>query len=270
MPQSLANVNMSTVRDRVTGAIATAATKTGVNFDYLYNQARVESSLKPDARAKTSSATGLFQFTRQTWLATVKHHGAGHGLAWAADAIEQGPDGRYTVNDATVRNTVLGLRDQPEAAAAMAAEFASDNGDFLNNRLNRAVEPVDLYLAHFLGSAGAAQFLEAHDADPTAAAAPLFASAAASNRQIFYRPDGVARSLGEIRSDFAAKLDRTAPEPSPTAYPPSVVITQSQATTARSLTQTPLSLRAIETMPARLSLDFARNAYQRLAGLGAS
>ncbi len=269
MPPSLANLNISAVRDRVTGAIATAATKTGINFDYLYNQARVESSLQPGARARTSSATGLFQFTRQTWLATVKQHGADHGLEWAADAIKHGPDGRYTVNDAAVRDTILGLRDQPEAAAAMAAEFASDNTDYLNNRLNRAVEPVDLYLAHFLGSAGAAQFLEAHSADPSASAAPLFASAAASNRQIFYRPDGAARSFGEIRSDFAAKLDRAAPAPNSVAYPPAVTIAQSQATAARSSSQTPVALRSIEAMPARLSLDFARNAYQRLAGLGA-
>jgi Transglycosylase SLT domain len=269
MPQSLANVNLSTVRDRVTGAIETAATKTGVNFDYLYNQARVESSLKPDARARTSSATGLFQFTRQTWLATVKQHGANHGLDWAAQAIERDPNGRYTVRDAAVRDAILGLRDQPEAAAAMAAEFASDNSDFLSGRLDRTIEPVDLYLAHFLGSAGAAQFLEAHDADPSASAAPLFASAAASNRQIFYRPDGAARSLGEIRSGFAAKLDQGVAPQNSVAYGPAVTISQSQASVARSLTHAPVSLRSIEAMPARLSLDFARSAYQRLAGLGA-
>ena len=62
--------------NHIAGAIARAAQATGVGFDYLYTQARVESSLNPDARARTSSATGLFQFIDQTWLATVDRHGA--------------------------------------------------------------------------------------------------------------------------------------------------------------------------------------------------
>jgi len=32
--------------------------------------------LQPPARAQTSSAAGLFQFVDQTWLATLKRHGA--------------------------------------------------------------------------------------------------------------------------------------------------------------------------------------------------
>ena len=46
----------------VQGAIARAATRTGVDFDYLLAQARLESGLDPSAKAQTSSATGLYQF----------------------------------------------------------------------------------------------------------------------------------------------------------------------------------------------------------------
>ena len=83
------------VPQRVSLAIGNAAKRTGVPFDYLMAQARVESSLDPDAQASTSSAAGLFQFTRQTWLATLSQHGGDHGLGWAANAISKGADGQY-------------------------------------------------------------------------------------------------------------------------------------------------------------------------------
>ena len=120
---------------RVTAAISSASARTGVDFTYLINQARIESGMNPDARAKTSSATGLYQFTRQTWLATVKASGADHGLSWAADAIARDANGRYSVADPDMRAAILDLRQQPEAASAMAAEFASDNADVLTQRL---------------------------------------------------------------------------------------------------------------------------------------
>ena len=40
----------------VQGAIARAATRTGVDFVYLLAQARLESGLDPSAKARTSSA----------------------------------------------------------------------------------------------------------------------------------------------------------------------------------------------------------------------
>src|ERR1044072_9969799 len=81
-------------RDRVTAAIQLASANTGGQFGYLLNQARLESGLNPDARARTSSATGLFQFLDNTWLGMVRQHGAEHGLGWAAAQIRQGPGGR--------------------------------------------------------------------------------------------------------------------------------------------------------------------------------
>jgi hypothetical protein len=193
------NVNGGSGRDRVTAAIQLASARTGVRFDYLLNQARVESSLNPDAHARTSSATGLFQFIEQTWLGMVKQHGAEHGLGAEASAIQRGRNGHYYVADPATRRQILDLRRQPEAASAMAAEFASDNGRYLQNRLGRPAEPVDLYLAHFLGAGGAARFLRAHDANPGAAAAAMLPAAARSNRAVFYNRDGSARSFAEIR-----------------------------------------------------------------------
>ena len=201
------NLAESGARGRVTGAIQLAASRTGVDFSYLLGQARIESGLNPNARARTSSATGLFQFIDQTWLATLDRHGAQHGLSWAANAIQRGANGRYYVADPQLRRQILDLRRQPEAASAMAAEFAADNRDYLERRLGRAAEPADLYLAHFLGPAGAARFLAAHDANPNGAAAGLLPAAARANRNIFYGRDGAPRSFAAIRERFASRLD---------------------------------------------------------------
>jgi hypothetical protein len=211
MPQQISIASTQGL-ERVRAAIANASARTGVAFDYMFNQARIESALKPDAKAKTSSAEGLYQFTCQTWLATVKSHGASHGLGWAADAVSQDASGRYRVADLGLRASILDLRNNPEAASAMAAEFADDNEDYLGARLGRAIEPVDLYLAHFLGAGGAAKFLSAHVSQPDQAAAPLFPQAASANRSIFFAAGGRMRSLGEIREAFAQKLGAGTPE----------------------------------------------------------
>jgi hypothetical protein len=277
MPLSNAITQAPSSAQRVRNAIAGASARTGVDFDFLIRQAKVESGLNPEARARTSSATGLYQFTKQTWLGTLKQHGANHDLGWAADAITRGSDGQYRVADPTLRARILELRTQPEAAAAMAAELASDNQDFLGTKLGRSPEAVDLYLAHFLGEAGAARFLEGHDADPESAAAGFFPAAANANRAIFYRKDGSARSFAEIRSNFAAKLggeEATLPfalslSKGRTDFSPPFVKERTALRQAQDERVTePLTLRSIEPMPQRLSLDFARNAYRRLAAMG--
>jgi hypothetical protein len=192
---------------RVQNAIATASARTGVAFSYLYRQAEVESSLNPDAKAATSSATGLYQFVEQSWLGTIARHGAENGLNAEASAISRGADGRYRVADSDARAAILALRRNPEASAAMAAAFASDNRISLEQRLGHPVESVDLYLAHFLGPTGAGKFLQAAEADPDTSGAALFPAAARANHAVFYDRSGAARSVTEIRERFASKFE---------------------------------------------------------------
>lgn len=191
--------------NRVTNAIAMASQRTGVDFTYLFNQAKVESSLDPNARASTSSATGLFQFIDQSWLGVVSQHGEKHGLGWAANAIGKS-GGRYYVADPSLRQQILDLRRQPEVASVMAAEHASDNQATLESELGRSVTSTDLYLAHFLGVCGAAKFLRAYDQNPGASAASVVPSAASANRWVFYDRNGAPRSLAEVRQRFADKM----------------------------------------------------------------
>ena len=216
---------------RIRAAISNAAQATDTDFDYLLAQARVESALDPNARARSSSASGLFQFTNQTWLETVHEHGAEHGLGWAAEAITTS-GGRARVADPAMRQAVMDLRFDPSAASLMAGEFAGDNADYLSGSLGRAPDKTELYLAHFLGAEGARRFITAHDADPSASAADLFPDAAAANRGVFYA-GGAPRSLGEVRAFFADKLgteDQGQPGPyvpaNGNSWPPTVAATQ--------------------------------------------
>lgn len=188
-------------------AIATASRKTGVDFNYLLGQAQVESGLRADARAGTSSATGLYQFIEQSWLGVVKNHGAEHGLGWAADSIRQTASGKYVVGDAATRRAILDMRGDAQTSAMMAAEHAADNKVSLEGSLGRNATGTDLYMAHFLGLGGARAFLGAMAEDPQRSGASLFPAAARANRGVFYTAGGQPRSLGDIYSRFAGKLD---------------------------------------------------------------
>ncbi|MBR0553123.1 lytic transglycosylase domain-containing protein [Stakelama marina] len=191
-------------------AIAVASRKTGMDFDYLLGQAQVESGMRADAHAPTSSATGLYQFIEQSWLQVMKQHGAEHGLGWAADAIQQGAGGRFYVSDPNMRQSILDMRNDPQTAALMAAEHAADNKVALESSLGRAATGTDLYMAHFLGLGGARSFLGAMEANPGRSGAAMFPAAARANRNVFYDGSGQPRSLGEIYQRFAAKLDNGA------------------------------------------------------------
>lgn len=185
---------------RVEAAIRRASSSTGVDFDFLMKTARRESALDPDAKARTSSASGLFQFIEQTWLGTVKQHGAKHGYGQYADLIYQGGDGRWQVRG-SARNVVLDLRFDPQAASTMAAELTASNAAYLRGRTGIQPGAGDLYAAHFLGPAGAAKLMEAMQTRPSVSAASLFPEAASANRSIFYR-GGRAATVAEVHANL--------------------------------------------------------------------
>jgi hypothetical protein len=139
----------------VTGAIQKAASATGTGFSYLLATAQIESGLNPEIKAKTSSATGLFQFIEQTWLMTMKQSGAELGYGRYADAIERTSSGRYIVRDPALRSEILNLRKDPTANAAMAGALTRHNAARLRARIGRDPTEGELYIAHFLGAGGA-------------------------------------------------------------------------------------------------------------------
>lgn len=187
----------------VVNAVKNASARTGVDFNYLMAKARQESSFDPHAKAKTSSATGLFQFIDSTWLSAVKEHGAKFGLGDVAAKI----DASGKVADATTRQQILKLRENPEVAANLTAAMTKDNADFLSTSLGGKVGENELYLAHFMGLGGANKFLKARLDNPMQPAADLFPSAAAANKNVFYDAGGRKRSLDQVYDFLAQKID---------------------------------------------------------------
>jgi len=187
----------------IEAAVRRAASSTGVDFGFLMRTAQRESGLSADAHAATSSAAGLFQFVEQTWLSTLKRHGAAHGYARYAELIGESPEGRFYVPQGDdARRVVMDLRYDPHASAAMAAELASDHAAYLRGRTGREPTGGELYAAHFLGPQGSAKLIEAARATPEASAASLFPEAAGSNREVFYR-GGRAISVAELYSNLS-------------------------------------------------------------------
>jgi hypothetical protein len=196
-------MSVQSIRGVVEAAIQRASSATGVDFGYLMGAARRESGYNPNAKAKTSSAAGLFQFVDQTWLSTLKQHGAKYGYARYADLIQQGPSGHYYVSGAEARSTVMDLRLDPHASALMAGELAADHAAYLRGRVGREPTAGELYVAHVLGPQGSAKLIDAVRISPTASAPALFPDAAASNRGIFYRA-GRAATVTEVYANLTA------------------------------------------------------------------
>ena len=213
--------NVTSIRSVVESAIQRASSATGVDFTFLMGAAKRESGFNPNAKAGTSSASGLFQFVDQTWLSTLKKHGAKYGYARYADLIQQGSDGKYRVAGDEARKAVLSLKLDPHAASLMAGELTSDHASYLRGRVGRSPTAGELYAAHFLGPQGSARLIEAVNASPGASAASMFPDAAAANRSIFYR-EGRAATVGEVyanltRTGGATRVTTPDSDPTPEA-----------------------------------------------------
>ncbi|SFZ81018.1 hypothetical protein SAMN02983003_0266 [Devosia enhydra] len=181
-----------------------AGSRNGVDFDYLLQTAIRESSLDPSAKARTSSATGLFQFLEGTWLQVMKTEGPRLGYAKEAAAISVDREGNYIVADPARRREILDLRKDPAIASDLAAAFTKSNGDYLLDRFGRMPSPGELYIAHFLGARGAATFFEAGLSNPDQSAPALFPRQAEANRSIFYA-GGKPRSIRQVYEVLVAK-----------------------------------------------------------------
>jgi hypothetical protein len=160
-------------RAAVMTAIRNASAATGVDFGYLVKTAQRESNFDPAAKASTSSATGLFQFTSETWLSMVKRYGASHGVA---------PD--------QSRDQLLELRKDPDLSARMAAELARENAGILGKKLGRPATQSELYAAHFMGPSETARLVEAARRNDGGPASALFPKAALANSNVFRSADG--------------------------------------------------------------------------------
>jgi len=109
--------------------------------NFVRNTAIAESGGVASAKNPLSSATGLHQFTKGTWMNMVEKY-------------------RPDLLEGRTRNDVLSLRTDPNLSTEMAGNLARENAAYLEDR-GLPVNEGSLYLSHFLGSGAAADVLRA-------------------------------------------------------------------------------------------------------------
>jgi hypothetical protein len=234
------------IPSNVTAAVRYASGKAGVDFSYLLAKAAAESGFQADAKSRTSSATGLFQFVEETWLDMIGQHGAKYGLVHYADALKDG------TADREMKERILALRESPRLSALMAAEYTRANQTVLDREVGGEIGDTELYMAHFLGAGGAARFLNAMAETPDRAAAEILPHAARANRAIFY-DRGQPKSLAAVYEDLHGRMAQAgdaAQAATATRAPadrPDPVAQHMGAVTAASLPRTFLPPLAMET-----------------------
>jgi len=157
----------------------------GLDPDYLWHLANRESALNPLARARTSSAAGLYQFTANTWLCALRQYGADLGLASAAK-IRRRPNGSCWVDDPSERRRLLALRYNTRVSTQVVTVFTRGNYHLLAQVLDRPPNMRELYTLHFFGETDGLAFLAAREATPGRFAYTVSGEAAGANRNLFY------------------------------------------------------------------------------------
>lgn len=202
------------VEQRTLKGIQSASANSGVSFHYLLAKAAQESGFDADAKASTSSATGLFQFTRGTWLDMMQRHGEELGFGKFAEQIKESATGHLTVLDEAAELEMLALRRDPDISAKFAAAFAGDNANTLATSLGRDASPAELYIAHFLGAWGATALVTTAEQDPTKPAVDVLPAAANANKTVFFQASGLARTaagvISWLKDKFSDRMSETA------------------------------------------------------------
>jgi hypothetical protein len=196
----------------IVAAIRLSSVRTGVDFSYLMKLAATESNFEPESESATSSATGMYQFTHDTWLNTLKKHGVKYGLvADYAAKIEyyvnqRNGNRRPFLRDKVTYEHLLELRKNPRISAMMAAETVLENQQKLIDSFEREPTQTDLYLTHFLGADAAITFLRSLEQSPDKHAVELFPEAASSNHSIFHPRTCEPRTVDEVYALFGEKF----------------------------------------------------------------
>lgn len=162
----------------VKSIIAKNAKRAGGDPNTMIAFAAVESDLNPNAKAKGSTASGPFQFTKATWNEQLGKYASKYSLSPNASPFD------------------------PEAATLIATEYVKQNLKTIQ-KVKPSTGLTDAYLTHFLGPGGARQLLAAK---PDAIAADVAPEAAKANRGIFYDGSGKARTVQELYDTLSKRL----------------------------------------------------------------
>lgn len=212
-PNDILEFGPMKIRRHLVQKIVRAAQAVQTDPVLLMAVADKESSFITAVQAKTSSATGLYQFIERTWLGVVRDFGARYGLAADAALVTEDANGKPTIADAGERARVLELRRDPYLSALMAGEMLKRDAARIALRIGRELSLGEVYLAHFLGPDDAQEFLAKVADKPKAAAAQLLPGPARANRSIFFaagshgrRKKAVSLSVAQVHEKFEAMM----------------------------------------------------------------
>jgi hypothetical protein len=200
------------IRRHIVQTIVRAAQAVQTDPVLLMAVADKESSFITAVQAKTSSATGLYQFIERTWLGCVRDFGAKYGMEKEAALIVADSNDRPTVTDAAERTRILELRRDPYLSALLAGEMLKRDAARIALRIGRELSLGEVYLAHFLGPDDAESFLAQVVDKPGAAAAKLLPGPARANRSIFFasernrRRKAASLSVAQVHEKFEAMM----------------------------------------------------------------
>ncbi|MFO1126730.1 MAG: transglycosylase SLT domain-containing protein [Methylocystis sp.] len=196
------------VQQSIVERVVKAAQTTEMDPALLMAIADKESNFSSSAKARTSSASGLFQFVEKTWLKAVKTFGWRHGHSDTAAAIAS--DDAPRVNGQK-RAQILNLRNDPYLSAVLAAEMLKKDSARIAEKIGRPLTSGETYLIHFLGPDDAERFMRTVDEAPHTSAAALLPRPARANRPIFYEQQGrrlKVRSVHEVHEAFETMMDK--------------------------------------------------------------
>ena len=184
---------ISGTNDNVIKAIRDAADATGVDFGYLMAKAHQESGFRPNARAGTSGAKGLFQFIDSTRFEMIQKYGS----------FAQ----KYGLN-----RQDFGDPFNPRGSALMGALYAKENADRFKKRFHhRNPNATELYFMHFLGPGGGARFLTAYNQNKSAFGKDVLASdQVRANKSVFFDKSGRPYTVGQIYDRYNDQIGRRA------------------------------------------------------------
>ena len=151
--------------------------------DFTSQVIEAESGGDPEAKSRTSSASGLFQMTDSTWESLVSKYGAQEGV---------------TKDD----------RGDPESERKMFDRLTDENRQSFRNSFKRDPNNTELYAMHFLGAGSGKRMRKLLDKNPNLKAADIFKPAAKSNRNIFYKNNGrgAKRTIEEVYTILQRKV----------------------------------------------------------------
>lgn len=152
MSVTLTNEEIAVLKAIIARAEAATPPSDAIPADYWPMLAQIESNNRPYVKAQSSSASGLYQFIRSTWI--------GEGGTWGDD----------------MSKAFGGLMPSEEEQFRRAKSFTQKNADYLKLQ-GVPINKASLYAAHFLGIGTAAKVIAAD----VGARADTLAGVAATN-----------------------------------------------------------------------------------------